>query len=105
MKANFVQKRKDEHSPGPYEPPAQKIPRKSVIIQKIPNDLDYLRQSLERPWREVHELPCNWDGIRDQDDISQYMHAIKVKRPPKRFCPPCIVFHCSPGLKNSRNGI
>ena len=78
MKANFVQKRKDEHSPGPYEPPAQKIPRKSVIIQKIPNDLDYLRQSLERPWREVHEVPCNWDGIRDQDDISQYMHAIKV---------------------------
>ena len=79
MKANFVQKRKDEHSPGPYEPPAQKIPRKSVIIQKIPNDLDYLRQSLERPWREVHELPCNWDGIKDQDDISQYMHAIKVR--------------------------
>ena len=74
MKANFVQKRREDHYPGPYEPPSAKVPRKSVIVMQMPVDLNTLMTSLVHPWKQTlgHSL-C----VGDSNNLQDYIHIIK----------------------------
>ena len=77
MKANFVQKRREDHYPGPYEPPEAKIQRKSVIIMKIPFTLDTLMSSLVKPWSTTMNLNICWNSISDHQNLGQYIDLLK----------------------------